>query len=83
MGYSNKTFTCPFFRWDERLCIHCEGGRIAYPDRKTAEEYINRYCGSVVHWKECSVASNLLRYYERTEREAGAAGRTGRGRASE
>ena len=67
MGYSNKTFTCPFFKWDERLCVHCEGGRPSFPDRKAAQEYIDRYCGGLDGWKDCSIAQNLLRYYERTE----------------
>ena len=67
MGYSNRTWNCPFFKWDEKMCVHCEGGRISFPDRKASEEYISRYCASVANWNDCSVASNLLRYYERTE----------------
>ena len=49
-GYSHKTWACPFFRWDERLCVRCEGGCMSFPDRKS-----------------CTVAANLLKYYERTE----------------
>ena len=65
MGYSNKTFVCPFFRWDERLRIHCEGGRISFRDRQEAEEYIEHNCGELNRWRECSIARSLLRYYER------------------
>ena len=36
MGYSNKTFACPFFTWDERLAVHCEGGRVTFPDKEAA-----------------------------------------------
>lgn len=33
-GYSHKTWACPFFRWDERLCVRCEGGCMSFPDRE-------------------------------------------------
>lgn len=67
MGYSNKTFACPFFKWDERLCVHCEGGRVTFPDKAAAQEYIDRYCAAAQWWQACTVASTLLRYYERTD----------------
>lgn len=74
MGYSNKTFACPFFMWDEKLKIHCEGGcRVAFLDRVGASEYIDCHCGDVNGWESCSIARSLLRYYERCdqrEREA-------------
>ena len=66
VGYSNKTFACPFFKWDERLCVHCEGGRVTFPDKAAAQEYIDRYCAAQ-GWQACTVASALLRYYERTD----------------
>ena len=31
-----------------------------------AREYAGRYCAHAQGWKSCSVAENLLRYYERT-----------------
>ena len=34
--YSHKTFICPFFKQDAKLCIYCEGGKIKFPDRKAA-----------------------------------------------
>ncbi len=67
MGWSNRTWTCPFFKWDERLCVHCEGGRMVFPDWKAATEYADRYCAAQSGWKACSVAASLLRYYERKE----------------
>lgn len=48
------------------MCIHCEGGRMEFPDRKAAVEYADRYCASQNGWKECSVAASLLQYYERS-----------------
>ena len=63
--YSNKTFLCPFFTWDERTRVHCEGGRMSFKDRKAAMEYIDRYCAG--EWRGCTMAAALLRYYEREE----------------
>lgn len=67
MGYSNKTWACPFFKWDERLRVHCEGGTISFRDRQEAAEYIDRHCACVDGWKKCSLARSLLGYYERQE----------------
>ena len=66
MGWSNRTWTCPFFGWDDRTCVHCEGGRMDFPDRKAAAEYADRYCAHKSGWRECSVAASLLGYYERS-----------------
>lgn len=66
-GYSNKTWTCPFFTWDERLAVHCEGGHIIFRDREEAVEYINRHCGCMDGWKDCTLARSKLRFYERTD----------------
>jgi hypothetical protein len=67
VGYSSKTFVCPFFKWDERLRVHCEGGCLSFHDRPEAEDYIDRHCADLEGWKCCSLACSLLRYYERTE----------------
>lgn len=67
-GYSNRTWACPFFTWDERLCIHCEGGRVCFRDKPEAAEYTARYCASPKGWKDCTLACSLLKYYDRTER---------------
>ena len=67
MGYSNRTWCCPYFGWDEKLCIHCDAGRLKFPDRKAITGYAERYCGDVNGWTKCTVAQELNRYYERTE----------------
>lgn len=69
-GYSHKTWACPFFGWDERLCIHCEGGCMRFRDRKEAVEFQDSYCASLNGWKDCTVASSVMRYYERVEKDA-------------
>lgn len=67
MDYWHKCWTCPFFAWDDMLRVHCEGGsRIAFPDKQAAREFMNTYCaGKGNGWKQCGIASALLRYYER------------------
>ena len=67
MGYSNRIWTCPFFTWDERQAVHCEGGRVVFQDREAIQEYAERHCASLNGWKDCSIACSLLRYYERKE----------------
>lgn len=64
-GYSNRIWACPFLKWDEKLKIHCEGGCAAFPDQEARVAYIKRYCASLQGWKTCSLAAELLRYYER------------------
>lgn len=71
MGYSNRYWTCPFFTWDEKLKVHCEGGLVKFPDRKTLTGYADRHCSSENGWKNCSVARAMLEYYERKEAEHG------------
>ena len=35
--------------------------------REALAEYADRYCANLQDWKSCTVAANLLKYYERTE----------------
>lgn len=66
-GYTHRYWVCPFFKWDEPLRFHCEGGRQVFPDRQAARDYAGRYCAHMPGWKDCSVADSLLRYYDRVE----------------
>ena len=67
-GYSHQSWSCPFFVWDERLAVHCECGRLRFPDWEARSEYTNAYCaGDATSWKRCTAARNMLLYYERTE----------------
>lgn len=66
-----KTWACPFFSWEERLCVHCEGARVKFRDREARKEYIDRYCASVPGWINCSFADHLNNQYERSIHNAG------------
>lgn len=65
-GHSHKYWTCPFFKWDEPLCVNCEGGKQKFPDKTAIQEYTQEYCAST-QWERCTIAANLLRYYARTD----------------
>lgn len=62
-----KTWCCPFFRWEDRLRVNCEGGRVCFHDGEERRLYINRFCACVPGWEGCSIAQGLQQYYERLE----------------
>lgn len=64
-----KTYTCPFWKWEKEKAMSCEGCRMAFPDDGAKREYIERYCASLTGWEECSIAGNLLQFYERMEQD--------------
>lgn len=64
-GYSNRIWQCPFFRWDEKSKVHCEGGVVSLPKREYTD-YIENYCAHITGWRGCPLARALNLYYERT-----------------
>lgn len=38
-----------------------------FPDDDAKRDYTERYCASLEGWKKCSIAGNLLEFYERTD----------------
>lgn len=69
--YWHKAWTCPFYAWSDKLRVRCEGGGVqAFPDVKTATEYMDAYCACGRNgWRKCTIAAALLRYYERKDEE--------------
>ena len=67
-GYSHKTWTCPFYKKDEKKALSCEAGKLTFPDRKTANKYMNRYCAGGNGWKQCSFAAALIEHYDEVEK---------------
>jgi len=65
----NKYWMCPFFKWDGEKDVNCEGGRISFPSRDAANEYMNTFCADNPGWENCTVAKKLYEYYERTEED--------------
>lgn len=68
-SYSNKYWTCPFYGSSKKLCINCEGGRLQFGTWRDCSEYADKYCASY-GWRNCTVAQQLLRKYEREENDA-------------
>ena len=60
-----KTYCCPFYRWEEALSVHCEGGCVRFPDKETRNDYLDQYCSANPCWEHCSIAAALQGYYER------------------
>ena len=68
MDYWHKCWICPYFIWDEKQTIGCEGKTvIRFPDVNAVKDYINKYCANS-DWKNCSIASMMNEYYERVEK---------------
>lgn len=43
MDYWHKKWACPFFRWDEKCCIGCEGGKLRFREAQSAQTYMDAY----------------------------------------
>lgn len=71
LKYSHMIYCCPYYDWDAKTSMHCEGGRIEFPDRPTAQAYFETYCGDVCGWKRCTVARAITRFYEAQEEAQG------------
>lgn len=60
-----KSWACPFWQWEEVLCLHCEGAKLTFKSREGWRTYIDRYCAHVPGWEECPIARALTKEYER------------------
>ena len=57
-------FNCPFYSWNSREKVHCEGGDVSVGGAHEAlREYQREYCCDVNGWRRCTVARMLLRHY--------------------
>lgn len=70
MDYWHKAWQCPYFRWDDRLVVGCEGGKLHFADKQSAVEYMGCFCAHKTEWKRCSIAANLTKYYDRRENKS-------------
>ena len=61
MGYSNRVWKCPFFRWDKREEIHCEEGHAkVFQHQRELAAWAREHCGKETGWEGCPIAQNLL-----------------------
>ena len=68
MGYSNKTWICPYYIRDYKDHMSCEAGRMALPSVRATQEYMAQYCATY-DWEDCSLGCALTRYFEEKERD--------------
>lgn len=61
MGYSNRVWRCPFFRWDKREEIHCEAGQVrTFHTQRELAAWAREHCGKESGWEACPTARALL-----------------------
>ena len=58
---------CPFFKKNDSLKLHCEGGIISFPDKEARRDYVVNYCANELYWHKCTICRNLENYYERKD----------------
>ena len=70
MDYWHKAFACPFYVWNDKCRVGCEGKcSIGFPDKEAAREYMDKHCASIDGWHKCTIAAARERYYERKDKE--------------
>lgn len=67
MSWSRRIWSCPYYKWDDKLRIKCECGRLDFPARKSLERYADRYCSSVEGWSRCTLACSMTEYLEEVQ----------------
>ena len=66
MEYWHKLFECPFYKWNEKRTIGCEGGRITIESKVAFLEFMET-CET--KWKSCPIARALMNDAERKYHE--------------
>lgn len=63
------TYACPYWKWEEKMCSHCEMAVLKFPSAEARREYTSKYCASVEGWCNCSIAKMLNEGYEKEKYE--------------
>ena len=64
MDYFSFEWRCPYYKWNDKLGVRCEGGRMKLPTDEASREYIRQYCDDLNGWRRCTVARAITRFYE-------------------
>ena len=62
-----REWVCPYWMYERKLMLVCEAGCIKFPSREAWDDYVDGYCDNPQGWKDCTLAQNLCRDYERKE----------------
>ena len=66
MHHSRRVWRCPYYKFDRKLEVHCEGGSVfRVADRAIFYEHANRYCSNAKHWERCQIAECLTKLYNK------------------
>lgn len=60
-----RAYICPYWKWEEKLAVHCEGGHLRFPDVRLKNSYVCRYCAHLPGWEGCTIAEAWGEYYDR------------------
>ena len=72
--YYAMNWACPFYRWDEKRKIHCDGGTVGIRGNRDLLNYARKYCANVTGWEDCSLARALIEQNERREKNRAKSG---------
>ena len=67
--YRQLDFACPYYGWESKSAVHCDGGNVKLPNGAAAEEYFLTYCANVPGWRRCTVARAITRHLEKKYEE--------------
>lgn len=67
-------YKCPFFGGEFKNAhgesrVKCKGGTIRFATVEERRDYVYPLCADAKNWKECSIAKNLVRSYERESKK--------------
>jgi len=57
-NYSNKTWICPYYKYDRKLSVTCEGGKVFFPSSEAGRKFTDTYCASF-GYKNCCIAQMI------------------------
>ena len=78
MDYWHFNFICPYFIWDEKQRIGCEGKHILKFDTgNDARRYMKEYCAGW-KWHKCPHADQMNKFYEESKENGKSQKRKGR-----
>lgn len=64
MDYWHYNFICPYFKWDEKQRVGCEGKHVLkFDSANAAKKFMKSYCAGW-KWGQCPHAEKMNQEYE-------------------